>query len=388
VTTIDWVWTTVATVNFVGACVCGALWALIERVVPRLSDVVPGDRSGWPRVSIVVAARNEERNIEEGVRSLLGLDYPDLQITVVNDRSTDQTAAILGRIALENPRLNVVSIEQLPAGWLGKNNAMHVGAFRSDGEWVLFTDADIIFAPDTLRKAIAYSEAHGVDHLAAAPRVITPSFWLRAFVPVFSMFFVLYVKAWAIRNRNDRSAWVGVGAFNLVRGTAYRAIGGHEKLRLRPDDDVRLGKQLKEAGFQADFVGATEELSVEWYSSVGELIRGLEKNAFAASDYRCTAALAANAFLLGGFVLPFVAMFVAPWPANLLSGLAAGIAVFFAGRACRSNGQPGILGLLFPVGVLLFAMIQIRTMILNLWQGGIRWRDTFYSLEELRRNVT
>ena len=81
-------------------------------------------------------------------------------------------------------------------------------------------------------------------------------------------------------------------------------------------------------------------------------------------------------------------MFVAPWPANLLSGLAAGIAVVFAGRACRSNGQPGVLGLLFPVGVLLFAMIQVRTMVLNLWQGGIRWRDTFYSLEELRQNVT
>jgi glycosyltransferase involved in cell wall biosynthesis len=386
VTTIDWVWITLATANFIGAAVCGALWALSERVVKRLADVANGDRSVWPRVSIVVAARNEERNIEEGVRSLLALDYPDLQITLVNDRSTDGTAAILSRVAAEDPRLNVVTIEHLPSGWLGKNNAMHVGAIRSDGHWLLFTDADVIFAPDTLRKAIAKAEDEHLDHLTAAPRVITPSFWLRAFVPVFSMCFVLYVKAWAIRSK-DKSAFVGIGAFNLVRTSAYRAIGGHEKLRLRPDDDVKLGKVLKDAGLQPDFVVGSDHLAVEWYTSVADLVRGLEKNTFAGADYRCSFVLFAITILIAGYVLPFVAMFIAPWPANLLFALAAGIYIVFAGRACQSNGQPAVLGVLFPAGVLLFAMIQLRTMILNLWQGGIRWRDTFYSLEELRQNV-
>jgi cellulose synthase/poly-beta-1,6-N-acetylglucosamine synthase-like glycosyltransferase len=386
VTTIDWVWTAIAAANFAGAAVCGALWTLSERVVPNLSDIKTGDRSVWPRVSIVVAARNEERNIEEGVRSLLALDYPDLQITVVNDRSTDGTAGILARVAAEDTRLNVVTIDQLPAGWLGKNNALHLGAFRSDGEWLLFTDADVIFAPDTLRKALAMAEDGRTDHLTAAPRIVTPSFWLRAFVPVFSMFFVLYVKAWAVRKK-DNSAAIGIGAFNLVRASAYQAIGGHEKLRLRPDDDVRLGRALKESGFQPDFVIASEHLAVEWYSSIGELIRGLEKNTFAATDYRCGLALLAVGSLLAGFVMPFVTMFVTPWPANLLFALTAGIYVVFAGRACKANEQPAYLGVLFPVGVVLFAMIQLRTMILNLWQGGIHWRDTFYSLDELRQNV-
>jgi len=385
VTGSDWIWTTIAIVDLLIAAICGALWAYSERKIRRLADV-ESRRTDWPRVSIVVAARNEERNIEEGVRSLLALDYPDLQITVVNDRSTDATAAILGRVAAEDPRLNVVTVEQLPAGWLGKNNALHLGAFRSDGDWLLFTDADVIFAPDTLRKAVAKSEDDDLDHLTAAPRVVTPSFWLRAFVPVFSMCFVLYVKAWAIRSK-DKSACVGIGAFNLVRATAYRAIGGHEKLRLRPDDDVKLGKVLKEAGLQPDFVLASEHLEVEWYTSVGELIRGLEKNTFAGADYRCSVVLFAIAFLIVCYILPFVAVFVAPWPANVLFAAASGIYLGFAARSCRANGQPGVLGILFPVGVLLFAMIQLRTMILNLRQGGIRWRDTFYSLEELKQNV-
>jgi len=386
VTTTDWIWTALAGFDFAAAGVCGALWALTERLIRPLSAVDACGRSVWPRVSIVVAARNEERNIEEGIRSLLALDYPDLQITVVNDRSTDGTAAILARVAAEEPRLNVVEIDQLPSGWLGKNNALHVGAFRSDGEWLLFTDADVIFASDTLRKGVAFAEEERLDHLTATPRVVTPSFWLRAFVPVFSMCFVLYVKAWAVRSK-DKSAFVGIGAFNLVRASAYRAIGGHEKLRLRPDDDVKLGKVLKDAGFQPDFVIASEHLAVEWYTGVSELIRGLEKNTFAGADYRKGLVLFAIAMLMIVYVLPFVAMFLAPWPANLLFAIAAAIYVVFAGRACRSNGQPSALGILFPVGVVLFAGIQLRTMILNLWQGGIRWRDTFYPLDELRENV-
>jgi hypothetical protein len=215
---------------------------------------------------------------------------------------------------------------------------------------------------------------------------MTPSFWLRAFVPVFSMCFVLYVRAWAIRS-DDPRAFVGIGAFNLVRASTYRAIGGHEKLRLRPDDDVKLGKLLKTSGSRCDFVVASDQIAVEWYTSVAELIRGLEKNTFAGADYRWGFVLLAISLLIVGYVLPFVAVAIAPWPANLLFALAATIYVVFAGRACRSNGQPGALGVLFPVGVLLFAMIQVRTMLLNLWQGGIRWRDTFYPLDELRKNV-
>ena len=385
-TATDWIWTSLAIGDLVAALICGFLWALSERVIRSLSDAPATFEGHWPRVSIVVAARNEERNIEEGVRSLLALDYPDLQITVVNDRSTDATVEILTRVANEDPRLNVVTIDMLPAGWLGKNNALHVGAARSDGAWLLFTDADVIFAPDTLRKAVAMAETGQVDHLTAAPKVTTPSFWLRAFVPVFSMCFVLYVKAWAIRSK-DKSACVGIGAFNLVRKSAYQAIGGHEKLRLRPDDDVKLGKVLKAAGFQQEFVVGADHLAVEWYTTVGELIRGLEKNTFAGADYRCWFVLFAIGILLVCYVLPFFAMFVAPWPANLMFAVAAVVYVIFAGRACRSNGQPAYLGVLFPLGVLLFAMIQLRTMVLNLSQGGLHWRDTFYPLDELRRNA-
>ncbi len=380
-----WIWITIAGIELAAAAVCGFLWAWSERIVRQLSSVDTSGMTAWPRVSIVVAARNEERNIEEGVRSLLALRYPDLEITVVNDRSTDGTAGILARVASEDPRLNVVTVTDLPAGWLGKNHAMHLGAAGSSGEWLLFTDADVIFESDTVQKAIALVVQDQRDHLAAVPRIITPSFWLRAFVPVFSMCFVLYIKAWAIRS-NDPSAHVGIGAFNLVRRSAYRAIGGHEPLRLRPDDDVKLGKVLKAAGFRADFVMAGDLIAVEWYASVGELIRGLEKNTFAGANYRVSFALFAVGMLLAVYVLPFVALALAPWPAKLLFAAAAAVYVLFASRACRSNGQPPVLGILFPVGVLLFSMIQVRTMVLNLWQGGIRWRETFYPLTELRQN--
>ncbi|MBX3444410.1 MAG: glycosyltransferase [Planctomyces sp.] len=350
-----------------------------------LARTPPGPRETWPKVSIVVAARNEERNIESGVRSLLGVDYPDLEITVVNDRSTDGTAAILARVATDDPRLNVVMIDALPAGWLGKNHALQRGADGSRGEWLLFTDADVVFEQTAVRRGVAYALEHGVDHLAATPVVESPSLWMRAFIPVFSMCFLIYLRAWAIRNPRS-AAHVGIGAFNLVRKSAYDAVGGHSRLALRPDDDLKLGKVLKLAGFSQDLVVGRGLLEVEWYRSFGELVRGLEKNTFAGVDYRPWMTIGGVVSMLANFVLPWSGMVLAPWPANALFAAAAAIYVIFAGRACLQNRQPVWLGLLFPIGVLAFAYIQVRTMILNLKQGGISWRDTFYPLEELKRN--
>jgi cellulose synthase/poly-beta-1,6-N-acetylglucosamine synthase-like glycosyltransferase len=381
------VWLTLAGFDLVIALMCGGLWTWSERVVRSLEVVAPDNDSPLPRVSIIVPARNEQRMIEAGVRSLLGLDYPNLQITVVNDRSTDETATILTRIASEDSRLNVVTIASLPPGWLGKNNAMHVGAAQSSGEWLLFTDADVVFAPDALRRAVAFAVREKLDHIAAVPRITTPSFWLRAFVPVFSMCFVLFVKAWALRSK-DPSAHVGIGAFNLVRAEAYRAVGGHEKLKLRPDDDVKLGKVLKAAGFQQDLVIGGELISVEWYASVGELIRGLEKNAFAGVDYRVPVIAWSAIGMILGAVLPLpAAVWFGATPTGLLFLLTYLVYGHFAGRACRSNGQSRFLGVLYPFGIFLFVFIQLRTTVLNLWQGGLRWRDTFYPLDELKRNV-
>jgi cellulose synthase/poly-beta-1,6-N-acetylglucosamine synthase-like glycosyltransferase len=151
--------------------------------IRALADVAPA--SGGPMVSIVAPARNEARGIEHAVRSLLDLDYPGVEIVIVNDRSTDETGAVLARLARREPRLTVVQVTELPEGWLGKNHAMYVGAARSAGELLLFTDADVVFERSTLRRAVAFMESHRIDHLAAIPDVRVRGLMLNAFVAAF-----------------------------------------------------------------------------------------------------------------------------------------------------------------------------------------------------------
>ena len=222
-----------AIANLVMVLVCTFLLGLGGYLTRRLRELPVPELEHWPTVSLVAPARNEERNIERAVRSLVQLDYPHLQITLVNDRSTDRTGQILDALAAEFPQLNVVHLTELPAGWLGKNHALQLGADRSRGEWLLFTDADIIFEPTTLRRAIGYALAEKIDHVAATPETRMPSWLLRSFVVAFGVYFLLFVRTWAIRNPRS-TAHVGIGAFNLVRTAVYRAVGGHEKIRMRP----------------------------------------------------------------------------------------------------------------------------------------------------------
>ncbi|HET7460551.1 MAG TPA: glycosyltransferase, partial [Longimicrobium sp.] len=265
-----------------------ALSAELARRVPRLPrmrDVRPLGDGELPSASIVVAARNEARGIEAGLRSLLRLDYPRLEIIAVDDRSDDGTGEIMDRIAGEDPRLTIVHLATLPPGWLGKNHALHLGAGQANGELILFTDADVVLAPDTLRLAASYLVRERIDHVAAGLHVDMPGWLLQTFGVFFGMMFSLFSQPWKVRDpRSPRH--IGIGAFNLIRADTYRRIGGHAPIALRPDDDIKLGKLLKKNGGTQDFLNAADRVRVEWYHSVGEAVRGLRKNGFAGIDYR------------------------------------------------------------------------------------------------------
>lgn len=346
---------------------------------------LPAADAELPSISLVAAARNEERNIEAAVRSLLAIEYPRLEITIVDDRSTDRTSEILRRLSAENARLNLVRIDELPAGWLGKNHALQSGVDRSRGEWILLTDADIVFERTALRRAIRWAVDEKIDHLAVTPHVEYRGWLLQAVVLSFILNFTLFVRSWAIRNPRSR-AHVGIGAFNLVRGDVYRQIDGHRSIAMRPDDDLKLGKIIKQAGFSQALADGTEMVRVEWYASLGEMIRGMEKNAFASMDYSIVASVASTVVLLIANVWPFAAVVLVPGAARWLYVVDVMLLLALLARIARRAHFPVSCSLGYPVAVLLFVYIIWRTMCLNLWQGGIRWRDTFYPLSKLRAN--
>ncbi len=356
-----------------------------NRRVRALRDVPPLPAGDAPRVSVIVAARNEERNIREALSSLLRLSYPDYELIVVDDRSDDGTGSILDAMAAADSRLRVLHVAELPSGWLGKNHALWHGAGVASGEQLLFTDADVVMEPTTLGRAVALLEEESLDHLAVSPAMTMKTLPLRMFGASFIIFFSMFARPWKARDPKS-PCHVGIGAFNLVRASAYRSVGGHEAIRLRPDDDMKLGKILKKGGFRCDVAYGPDFLSVEWYGSLGEVVRGLEKNAFSGCDYRVWFALSGVVFHLAGTVWPYLALFVASGPTRVLYGCVVLLLTVLFADCASFHGSRRWYAIGFPLATLLFIWIILRTTTLNLVQGGIRWRGTFYPLDELKKN--
>jgi glycosyltransferase involved in cell wall biosynthesis len=348
-----------------------------------LKDVAPVLTG--PPLSLIAAARNEAKGIEAAVTSLVRLDYPALQIIIVNDRSTDETGAILKRLARQHPRLTIVEITELPDGWLGKNYALFVGAAQASGELLLFTDADVVFEPTALRRAVSLMEPDTLDHLTVIPEVRVPGVMLNAFVAAFGVFFSMYARPWKAR---DRRSWhyIGVGAFNLLRAETYRAIGTHRAIAMRPDDDMKLGKLVKRRGFRQDAVYGQNCLAVEWYASLRELIDGLMKNAFAGVGYSLWAVAGSTAGLCLMYVWPLPALFMTHGVTRALNAASVVLIVLIFRTSARYSGARLVCVLAFPAAALLFAYIIWRSALLAVIRGSVTWRGTVYPLSEMRAN--
>jgi cellulose synthase/poly-beta-1,6-N-acetylglucosamine synthase-like glycosyltransferase len=341
-----------------------------------------------PRVSVIVAARNEAAGIEAAVGSLVGLDYPDLEIVVVDDRSTDGTGRILAAMAGRTPggRLRVVRVAELPHGWLGKNHALMLGARGATGELLLFTDADVVFEPSALRRAVGLLVERGIDHLSAGPEVVMPPLLPAAFAFTGTIYFTMFTRPWKARDPRS-GAHIGVGAFNLVRREAYERIGGHEPIRMRPDDDLMLGRLAKKHGLRQEFAVGLGMMSVAWYASTRELVRGLEKNAFAGLGYSVPMVAIACAGQLLLFVWPVAGLLLTTGAAAAANGLSVALTLLLHADALALQRGRMRLAPLYPLVSLLLVFIVLRATALTLWRGGIEWRGTRYPLDELRANT-
>lgn len=363
----------------------GILLVLKRHALEVLANLREEHPQSLPMISVVIPARNEERNLKQALQSVLGLDYPDFEIVVVNDRSTDGTGAILKELAKSYQRLSLLEIASLPEGWLGKTHALHKGAQQAQGEFILFTDADIVFHPLALRKAMSHVQANQLDHLTIVPEDTMPGFFLRALSATFGIFMFILFQPWRAKNPRNRK-YMGIGAFNLVRTSVYQAIGGHQTIALRPDDDLKFGKLVKRNGYRSDVLNGQGMVAVEWYRTVPELIQGLMKNMFAGMEYRVSFVLLATIGSLLIHLWPWMGMWVTTGVPQVLYLLTVFTMVGSFGISMAPFGVKSWHGLLLPLTISLLVYIQFRATILTIWQGGIYWRGTFYPLEILRKS--
>jgi glycosyltransferase involved in cell wall biosynthesis len=385
--------------------------------MPSVADVSlpewnrnPISPRGNQRVSIIVPARNEEDSIEQALNTLLALDYDNYEVIAVNDRSTDRTGEIMERIAQDSqfaliesqnphpvaenatrvghprPEFRVIHLRELAPGWLGKTHAMWTASNEATGDWLLFTDADVLFKPDSLRRALAYAEAEPADHVVLFPRMIMKRPGEYMMIAFFQTMFMFGHRPWKVADPSTDDH-MGVGAFNLVRRQVYDAVGTYEKLRMEVVDDMKLGKVVKKAGFAQRNVFGGDLISIRWAHGAMGVVNNLTKNFFAVLSFqwwRTVISAFGLAFLNLG---PFLGVWLAQGWARVPYVVAL-VSLFFIylGMSWRSSVPPYYF-LLHPVSTALFIYTLLRSMVVTLWNDGIEWRGTKYPLEELRKGM-
>jgi cellulose synthase/poly-beta-1,6-N-acetylglucosamine synthase-like glycosyltransferase len=276
--------------------------------------------------------------------------------------------------------VRVKRVDVLPDGWLGKCHACHLGASAATGDWILFTDADCWSKPDVIARALRVAERDQADHVTLVSGLDGGSVGLRAS----HLLFLISLANWISGvNRNRLKSFMGIGAFNLVRAAAYRQCGGYEALRLTVLDDVKLGLLLRRAGKRTRaFIGG-DDVECHWGRTAWGTVKLMEKNYFAAVDYRTGLVLAGSAFVILVFVILALGLV-----SGTLAGLAATLSPLLvsvpAAVLARRLGWPSRIAVLVPFMFPLFLYAVLNSTFVTLRQGGIRWRETFYPLESLR----
>jgi len=372
--------------------------------LPRIPDVRNAryDAQSAGSLTVVVPARDEADNIEATLRSLLEQDLSSLQIIAVNDRSVDETGAIMescadgdtlrvaramrGSVEGDTPKLKVIHITELPAGWVGKPHAMAMAASQAATDWILFTDADVVFAPDVLRRAMVCAEMTKTDHLVVAPTMLQGR-WDEGIVLGFFQAASLWgARPWKIPDARAKRETIGVGAFNMVRREAYESIGGFGAMRMEVLEDVHLGKRMKRAGFTQRMVFGPGMVRVHWASGVNGLLRVMTKNMFSLFRFRPVLLLLGCVAIFLFCVAPFGWLFCQG--AVQCAGWITVLAIVLIYRAYgRISGFSAWYAVVFPVGALLMIFALLRSMVVTWRQGGVLWRGTLYTLEELRENA-
>ncbi|MFQ5451437.1 MAG: glycosyltransferase [Nitrospinaceae bacterium] len=342
-----------------------------------------GPLPSHPFVTVCVPARDEERDIRTCLTSLLAQDYPRFEVIAVDDNSTDATGEIIRSLAEKHSNLVFVEGSPLPPGWLGKPHALHQAQKRGRGDYLLFTDADVVFQPHALTSAVHAMVTRNLDMLSLMPAAVFGSFWERAVQPVVFGFIAALTRFEKINRPGDPAA-MGFGAFLMFKKEVYEKMGGHEAVKGEILEDVMLARLAKRAGFRLLVADAKPLFSIRMYHSLGEIWTGWKKNLFIAMKKSIPRTLYHVGMILGFVLTPWLVVLANLWQGTgwfwsglslsaLLLNLGAGTGLCDELKLRRANA------LLFPLGAVIMAAIMLNSMAQVLVRGQTEWRGRTYS---------
>lgn len=342
-----------------------------------------------PRVSILVPAKDEEANIAACLQTLTDQDYPDLEIIVADDRSTDATADVVRRAADADPRIRLVQVRELPPGWFGKPHALHVASASATGQWLLFVDADCRQSPRSLSATLAHTLAAGADMLSLWPLLEMKGFAENLVQPLCGSVLGLTLRPELVNNPDSRAAFAN-GQFILIRRATYEAVGGHEAVRDRLVEDIALARAVKDAGHRLLNAVGFDVFRTRMYRDLRGIWRGWTRIFSGAFRRRRTLIVLVLLVLLmsaSPFVLTPVAAVMAaraawadPWLNALLAVGAAQLAVMASvlARYYVMIGAKPLYLLLYPVSIVIVLGILVNALAMGLGLTRVRWRGTTY----------
>lgn len=287
--------------------------------LPKVPFLTPTTYSGeleqWPLVSIMVPACNEEAVIETCVRALLEQDYPNYELLVVDDRSKDNTAAIVQRLAEETGRVQLLRITELPPGWTGKTHALHKLQQQAKGDWFLFVDADTRLNPSCVRTVVMDAAKHKVGMISLMPALEMKTFWEKAVQPFAGMCLIFLYPLSKANNPKETEAGFANGQFIFVDRPTYEAMGGHVSVRDKFVEDIHLGRLARKSGRGLRVASAPLLLSVRMYTTLDAIIRGWSRIFYSAVDFHASKMILLLVFILVFSVTSYatIALFGGLW---------------------------------------------------------------------------
>jgi glycosyltransferase involved in cell wall biosynthesis len=343
--------------------------------------------SDGPDVTVVVPARDEQDSIEATLESLLRSEGVRAQIVAIDDRSQDRTGEIMDAVSRSNKSSNTLEVihnRELPKGWLGKPHALALGVARSRAQWLLFTDGDVIFAPQALELALRAATKTASDHFVIVPTLTHEGVLAAGVQGSIQVLGQWAARMWKIQDPKAKD-FFGVGGFNLLRADALKAFGGMERLRMEIVEDISLGwlvkKELRRTSMMVLGPGLVK---IAWIQGPLGIIRLLEKNAFAGNRYSIGITVVSSVFLVLQAVVPLMALAAGPWGVAACVTLYGSVAMSFQANRKLNYISP-FLAILYAPTVLILAWSFLRSMILTIKRGGVIWRGTLYPLAELKR---
>ncbi len=372
---------------------------MFERPAPmkvrRLADYNEAQQVALPFISIIVPARNEQRNLPRLLPGLLHMEYPadKYEIIVINDNSDDRSGEILRQFQAKDARLQVIDGEPLPASWAGKPHALVQGAAVAKGDWLLFTDADTTWQPPALLSALYSAEQHHADLFTAAGRLELGSFWERTLMPIAMLGILTLYPPDKVNDPNSSSA-IANGQFTFIKRTVYDAVGGFARVKSEIAEDLEFGKLVKGSGYRLWFADGRNLMAVRMYTDLADVWQGWSKNtALAGRDQPAMLMLGIVALVATGIVSPALPLVLTgrllarlrrrhAQPADFIaltqSSFQLGVGLILVGKVQRHLDLPAPYLLTLPLGALVFSAIILNSLYRILSGKGVSWKGRTY----------